>query len=358
MQSKHCVRELGYALNHDIPILRVDLDGSALPPGLELGLQDEQAIDARAFRADRYFEKLLLSLRAKPPTVRTATARRLRAALRRPKNVRVLLLVAALAVGAAWLVQRTVTMSTEGEAAVALQANPAIAVLPFTNLSNDPNQEFFSDGLTTDILNGLAEIPGLDVVARTSSFRFKHASEDARSIGAQLRATHLLEGTVRTSADRVRISAQLIDAAKGTQIWSRRYARDLDDVFAVQDEITKAILGVLNLHFAPAETGHRTSNPDAYNALLRGRHHEELMEIEQAVERYERAIALDPRYANAYSRLAVAHLSYVWVRATGIGTGPGGQRCTHGVCAATVFCRPRPSGRDRRSTPPSHTLPQ
>ena len=123
-----------------------------------------------------------------------------------------------------------------------MDVEKSIAVLPFVNMSTDPEQEFFSDGLSEDILNGLVKISGLAVKARTSSFSFKGKDQDVRKIGQQLNATHILEGSVRKFGDRIRVTAQLIDARKDIHIWSDQYDRDLVNVFEVQDEITTAIV--------------------------------------------------------------------------------------------------------------------
>ena len=146
----------------------------------------------------------------------------------------------------------------------------AIAVLPFTSMGDDPNAEYFGDGVAEDILNGLVKSTPVKVIARTSSFQFKNHYLDAREIGAQLGASHLLEGSVRLAGDRIRVTAQLIAAADGSHLWSEQFDRELADVFAVQDQITRAVLGALNLYFRPLSRT-PTKNPAAYAAFVEGR---------------------------------------------------------------------------------------
>jgi serine/threonine-protein kinase len=182
-------------------------------------------------------------------------------------------------------------------------------VLPFENLSG-PEDEYFADGVTDEILNALAHLEGLRVAARASCFAFKGRREDLRSIGEKLDVVTVLEGTVRRSGPRLRITVQLANAADGYQMWSERYDREMTDVFAVQDEIANAIAGRLRgtMH-GEAERGrarHGTQNLQAYELLLKGRALQKKRGrfLPEAVECFERAIALDPRYAEAMAWLA------------------------------------------------------
>ena len=185
----------------------------------------------------------------------------------------------------------------------------SIAVLPFVNMSPDKNQEYFSDGLTEELLNVLAKIPELRVASRTSSFSFKGSKAPMDSIARALKVGHVLEGSVRKSGDRVRIRAQLIDARKGFHLWSETYDRELKDVFAVQDEISKAVAAQLRLKLAPGEklAKQETTSPEAHTLLLKGiaAHRQGRQESFAAAERlFRQAIARDPRYAQAHARLA------------------------------------------------------
>jgi len=186
----------------------------------------------------------------------------------------------------------------------------SIAVLPFVNMSNDPNQEYFSDGIAEDILNGLVRHTRMKVVARTSSFQFKGKNQDIREIGTKLDVTHILEGSVRKSDNRIRVVAQLIKVTDGSHLWSNSYDRVLDDVFAVQDDITGKIIQALNTELlGVASSPQSTENIEAHSAFLMGQFHSDRMHYEQAIQSYEEAIDLDSNYADAYAGLAYAHFS-------------------------------------------------
>ena len=194
-------------------------------------------------------------------------------------------------------------------------AEASIAVLPFVNLSSDPEQEFFSDGISEELLNLLAQIPELRVAARTSSFQFKGDNQDITRIGQQLKVRHVLEGSVRRNGPEVRITAQLIDAANGFHLWSDTYDREIADVFAVQDEISAAIVSALRdelgleVAVAAPVRANATTQTAAHEAYLRGRHlvvQRTKATIEGAVAEFERAIEIDPDYALPYAELAMA----------------------------------------------------
>jgi adenylate cyclase len=196
-------------------------------------------------------------------------------------------------------------------------ATASIAVLPFTNMSGDPEQEYFSDGISEDIITDLSKIAGLMVIARNSSFTFKGRSVDVRAVGRDLGVRSVLEGSIRRAGNRVRITAQLIDAGTGAHLWADRYDRDLTDIFAVQDEVTRRIVDALKVTLSPAEntrmTDTGTTNMEAYDRFLRGR---ELLlgstknrdTFEESKESLMRAIDLDPSYAQAYAGLAFAYM--------------------------------------------------
>ena len=150
---------------------------------------------------------------------------------------------------------------------------PSIAVLPLVNLSSDREQEYFSDGLSEELLNLLTQVPGLRVAARTSAFAFKGKSEDIGVIAQKLRVAVILEGSVRKAGDQIRVTTQLINAADGFHLWSQTYERKLTDVFALQDEIAQQVVAALRLKLlqAPSTKDRRTANPEAYNQYLLGR---------------------------------------------------------------------------------------
>jgi TolB-like protein/tetratricopeptide (TPR) repeat protein len=187
-----------------------------------------------------------------------------------------------------------------------------LAVLPFVNMSADPDNEYFSDGITEELLNALTRVEGLQVTSRTSAFAFKGKNHDIRDIAIQLNVDKVLEGSVRKSGNRVRITAQLISAADGYHIWSESYDRDLTDIFDVQDEISGIITNKLRENLAPAEkTNHLvkapTRNVTAYTLYLKGLHYSNKLtpaDTRKAIECFEQAIAIEPNYAQAYSLAA------------------------------------------------------
>jgi adenylate cyclase len=165
------------------------------------------------------------------------------------------------------------TVSQEQESPLIVLPD-SLAVLPFTNMSDDPEQEYFSDGLTEDIITDLSLVPGLFVIARNSTFTYKGKSVDVRRLGEELGVRYVLEGSVRKSANQVRVSAQLIETASGHHLWAKKYDRGLEDVFAVQDELTKEIVTALDIELVSGERGRhqrsRVKNPEAREALYRG----------------------------------------------------------------------------------------
>jgi serine/threonine protein kinase/tetratricopeptide (TPR) repeat protein len=189
----------------------------------------------------------------------------------------------------------------------------SIAVLPFVDMSPQHDQEYFSDGVAQEIINSLAQVPELHVVARSSSFSFKGKNEDLRSIGEKLEVAHVLEGSVRKAGGRLRVSAQLVNTADSQQLWSQTFDRDVADVFAVQDEIAQAVVAALKLRVLPQREGRASdavvTNPDAYALYLRGqqlRSTGTTTDARGAIEQFEKAIALDPNYAPAHAALADA----------------------------------------------------
>jgi TolB-like protein len=190
----------------------------------------------------------------------------------------------------------------------------SIAVLPFADMSSDKSQEYFSDGIAEEILNSLASLPQLHVIARTSSFQFKDAKQDIRNIAAALGVNYLLDGSVRKDKSTLRVTAQLIDAVTGSPIWSESYDRKLADIFALQDELTFAITQALKLNLLPeqvkVEQG-MTSNQQAYDLFLQGRelsYQRNPQALQRAVSFLEQAIALDPNFALAKAQLYIVYV--------------------------------------------------
>ncbi|KQS27024.1 FlgO family outer membrane protein [Dyadobacter sp. Leaf189] len=199
---------------------------------------------------------------------------------------------------------------------------PSIAVLPFVNLSNDPEEEYFSDGITEEIINVLSRVPGLQVTGRTSSFTFKGTSDDLRAVAAQLNVNHILKGSVSSAGNQLLINAELVNAAEETVVWSEQYDRTLDDIFDVQDEIALAILSAIKVELLgeePAVTFKRyTNNKDAYQLYLRGRfYHNKFAgsdEYHKAISYFQAALELDPTYAIAYAGIASCYLNMWFYR--------------------------------------------
>jgi adenylate cyclase len=204
---------------------------------------------------------------------------------------------------------------------------PSIAVLPFANMSGDAEQEYFSDGITEDIITDLSKISGLFIIARNTVFAYKGRNVDLTDVSRELGVRYILEGSVRKVGERVRITAQLIDGDTGGHVWADRYDRDLEDIFGVQDEVTEEIVTALRVHVSDAERRRlvrkETDNLDAYDDLLKGRELFLRFTVEgnlEAEQKFRRAIKRDPTYAAAYAELARA---LVQRRNHGWGSAPG-----------------------------------
>jgi len=207
---------------------------------------------------------------------------------------------------------RAVTKDLPPAAAKTALETPSIAVLPFANMSNDPEQEFFSDGMTEDIITDISKVSGLFVVSRNAVFALKGEALDMKRIAAQLGVAYVVEGSVRKAGNRVRINAQLVSGATGGPIWADRYDRDLTDIFAVQDEITQAIVDQLRVKLLPSEKKAIEQAPtrdvEAYTHYLRAREYYHIASKANhlmAKQSYARAIELDASYARAYAGIAV-----------------------------------------------------
>jgi non-specific serine/threonine protein kinase len=191
---------------------------------------------------------------------------------------------------------------------------PSIAVLPFRNLSPDPDNEYFSDGMTEEIINALSQLPGLRVAARTSSFAFKGRTPEIEEVGSKLKVSAVLSGSVRKAGDRLRLNVELVSVADGFPLWSDRFDREMADVFQIQDEVANRIVEKLKVTLSGEGCGdclvrQPTDNFQAYELFLRGRVHlNQRVGIPRAIEDFERAIEMDPRFALAYASLAEARV--------------------------------------------------
>src|SRR5229473_3145830 len=198
--------------------------------------------------------------------------------------------------------------------ALTLPDKPSIAVLPFTNMSGDRDQEYFSDGITDDIITALSRLPGLFVIDRNSAFTYKGKPVKAQQVSRELGVHYMLEGSVRKAGDQVRITAQLVDATSGAGIWSERYDRPLRDIFSLQDEIVRRIVTTLNLQLDLMQRGtdvrQTTDNLEAYDDFLRGLEYRQNLSADgnaKARQMFEKAIVLDPKYARAYADLGFSY---------------------------------------------------
>ena len=199
---------------------------------------------------------------------------------------------------------------------------PSICVLPFANMSGDPEQEYFSDGISEDIITDLSKISALHVVSRNTAFTFKGKAVDVGQVVSQLKVSHVVEGSVRKAAGRVRITAQLIDGANDSHIWAERYDRDLNDIFAIQDEISHAIVDALKVKLLPEEKKaieqHGTENVDAYNLFLMARqtystgYEADPRRLDAIIRMCRRAVEIDPNYADAWALIALAENVLRW----------------------------------------------
>ncbi len=292
---------------------------------LDLDLEDLGEVEVkniarpvRVFRATATPDVLaaLASATVVPPAPQTVPRRKLYAAAA---------IVAALLILAGggvfwWWQQPDFEPADPAKMAHGLPDKPSIAVLPFAHMSDDPKQEYFSDGITEDIITDLSNVSGLFVIARNSSFKFKGKSVDVRDVARDLGVRYVLEGSVRKATDRIRISAQLIDAATGHHLWAERYDRDLKDVFALQDEIAGKIVKALEVRLTEDEqqrvARRYTDSLEAYDYFLRGRGYRGGQTKEanaQARRLLERATELDPKFAGAYAELSLIRFVEWWV---------------------------------------------
>lgn len=234
-------------------------------------------------------------------------------------------------VGALSLLLKAPSRGGGAQAQTEKRPSVAICVLPFANMSGDPEQEYFSDGITEDIITDLSKVSAISIIARNSAFAFKGKQVDVLEVARQLKVTHVLEGSVRKSGNRVRITAQLIDGATNNHVWAERYDRDLVDIFALQDEISEAIVSALKLKLLPEEKKaietRGTENVEAYNLYLLARQtyatglEADPRRNETIIRVCKRATEIDPNYARAWALMALAQMI---LRSNHGGGGDGG----------------------------------
>jgi TolB-like protein len=311
--STHVGKEVERASSKRKPIIAFRVDAAALSPALEYFLSESQWIDVPALGMPAALARLAEAIGQGAQGTTLVKPGMASAGKRSPPIVVAALVLALVGVAVAlgvhyWSAKPRSTQSV----AVAPIADKSIAVLPFVDMSEKKDQEYFADGMSEEILDLLTKIPGLAVIGRTSSFQFKGKNEDLRTIGAKLNAAYVLEGSVRNSGDQVRITAQLINTRTGTHEWSEIYDRRFDDVLKLQDAIAAAVVRELQLTVATGRLDPRSTlkDPEAYDLILRARHAVDRFDregLDEAVALAQRALDRDPTSADAAAALALAY---------------------------------------------------
>jgi TolB-like protein/Tfp pilus assembly protein PilF len=314
LASAHVGRELERAASKRHPIIALKVDTAPLTRAFEYFLNQSQWIEMGAGGTDGAISKLVEAVgrHLAPGSGAGTTAPQvpMRKAERSRRVWGIAAAVVVLALIAAYFLVGRLHLKSEATIAV---ADKSIAVLPFVDMSEKKDQEYFGDGMAEEILDLLAKIPGLKVIGRTSSFQFKGQTQDLRAIGEKLGAHYILEGSVRKSGDQLRVTTQLIDSKDGTHLWSQTYDRDISNVLKMQDEIAIKVVRALEVEVTVSDLFSHPSlrNAEAYTLYLRGEHAEGRWEPqgwEQAVSDYQRALELDPSFAYAAGSLAGVYM--------------------------------------------------
>jgi TolB-like protein len=326
-ESLHVLREVERASSKRRPIITYRIDTTPLPPGLEYFLSASQWLDATAVSADRQLPRLMEALRSQLSTAQV-TPRSMGALLQvsRKRTATVSVLTALVAVILGYFVADKFWFSNHAPSLkheVATDEAPvhSVAVLPFVDMSEKKDQEYFSDGMSEELIDMLTKIPSLRVPARTSSFYFKGKAEDIPTIARRLLVAYVLEGSVRKSGDYLRVTAQLVKASNGYHVWSETYERKLDDVFKMQDEIAEAVIKALKISLLSggAPMAQPTTSREAYDLYLQARALINRDSSDDALTAYkdlQRAVTLDPNFVLAWASLAdILSSTYVdWYR--------------------------------------------
>ena len=335
LASKHVGKEIERASSKGRPIIALRTTATPLPPAFEYFLSESQWIDVGSGGIEAAAEKLVDAIRSHLTSGTPSVPAKPRAVDRKvaPSRRRWIAIASAAAFVTAlayfvapklWLAKHPpAEQATTAATPAAAISDKSIAVLPFVDMSEKHDQEYFSDGLAEELIDHLAHITDLKVVARTSSFAFKGKNEDMRTIATKLGVANLLEGSVRKSGGTLRITAQLIRASDGVHRWSETYDRKLNDIFKVQDEISTTVVRALNAALNPTPAvgvqpmSAGTTNVAAYNLVLEGNYYYERNspgDEAKAVEYFQQALKLDPRYALPWAKLARI---YAWQGAIG-----------------------------------------
>ena len=311
--SSHVAREVERAASKGKPIIPFRIDNAPLNPELEYFLSNSQWIDVPKLGMAAALTRLAEAVGHVSPISPQAVLPLPRSGGVRKRTVivaaSVIGICAALALGIHFW-----PLGRGGPPAVAAISDKSIAVLPFVDMSEKKDQEYFADGMAEEIIDLLVKVPGLKVISRTSSFQFKGKTEDLRSIAAQLGVAYVLEGSVRKSGDHLRVTAQLIDSRNGTQLFSQTYDRDLSDVLKMQDEIAASLVRTLQIQVSGEAVVSRPAlrNTEAYTVYLQGLHAFNRFNpqgLEQAARDFQQAVDLDPSFADARVWFAITNYS-------------------------------------------------
>jgi TolB-like protein/Flp pilus assembly protein TadD len=320
VDSAHVAREIERAASKRKPIIPFRIDTAALNPELEYFLSNSQWIEVPKLGLPAALAKLKEAVGQRPvPSPRAAPGHRLGGSASRRTIIATAVVIAlGVAVGLGLYFWKANHGGGQAPAVTAI-SDKSIAVLPFVDMSEKKDQEYFADGMAEEILDLLAKIPGLKVIGRTSSFQFKGKTQDLRAIGMQLGVAYVLEGSVRKVGDRLRVTAQLINSKDGTHLWSQTYDRDLSDVLKMQDEIAGQIARALQIEVSAGDLVSRPAlrNTQAYTLYLQATHASDRYDRqgwEQIMSDLQRALELDPSFAEAASALAG---TYYWAGSVG-----------------------------------------
>jgi TolB-like protein/tetratricopeptide (TPR) repeat protein len=324
--SSHVGKEIERASSKKRPIIALRIDNAPLTPALEYFLSESQWVEAQAENKEFAYATVIDAIRepegatpginpAVTPSADTASGVQSKERRNRILFAAILIVVAVALAGllvAKFTLSKHVAAERQMIAATDVVSGKSIAVLPFTDMSEKRDQEYFGDGIAEEVLDLLTKIPGLTVIGRTSSFQFKGKSEDLRTIGAKLNAAYVLEGSVRRSGDQLRITAQLINSRTGASEWSETYDRHIGDVLTLEDAIAAAVVRELQLHVASGYVQSRATlkNADVYDMVLRGRQASDRGDKEgygEAITLFQQALDRDPSFADAAAWLGWAY---------------------------------------------------
>ena len=327
VKSNHCQGELHLALDNDVPVLVVHLQPTDMTPGLKLALGDRQQLFKYEYEPTGYRARLMTGIEdvIANPILSFAAAGNYRMSQKGQMSILRRTFIATLVIAICGILAWNFTPS--GQLDEDLAPSNTIAVMPFLNLNKDGDEEYFSDGISEEILNSLSAIPGLIVTSRTSSFSLRDANLDIPAIGKRLHVSRVLEGSVRKFGNRLRITVQLVDAVAGVRLWSSTYERELEDIFVIQEDISDSVVSALQIQInAPPQSvpgAHsQMVNVQAYDLYLLGRHslHKRTAaSITRSIGLFEESISRDPGFALAYTGVADA---YNLLTAYGNMTGP------------------------------------